>query len=234
MLDRSLFKIQKAVLEIRYDPAYLLWDRAGIITEELRKLFPTLSRKQISPNQQVLKLTDDMVISVEIDKAHLVNYFPQKDLEKFRSACGKAFPVVIDKLERSNLIRIGFRIFFEKRFETNDETAVFVIDHLPAYKRSGKYFNIDGAIRDPDLSLRWEGETTGCLVRFQAMQAKLEVEVPAEFGNIDSINEEKKYVQLDVDYYAHASTPSARFDSSAVIENWFKLIKRDVGAFIDG
>ncbi len=234
MLDLGQFKLQRAILEIRFDAAYLLWDRAGAISGSLQKLFPNLKVPSANPAQQRFKLNDNTQLSVELDKANIVSFFPPTNLDVFREAAGKVMPIIIDVLDRKTLTRIGFRVFYEKKFATKSEAAQYVVQCMPSLQRTGKHFNIEGEVRDPSFTLRWEGETTGCLVALQAVHAKLEVDVPSDWGEITPINEEKSYAQLDADMYAHSSTPTAKFNAPALIENWYKIVRRDVGGFLNG
>jgi hypothetical protein len=234
MIELDEFKLQRAVLEIRYDPAFLLWDRAGSIGNELHQLFPNLAVKGAAPNQQTLKLDEGTQVGIEFEKGSLTTFFPPNNLQEFRENCGKVFPVIIDSLARPSLTRIGFRIFYEKLFPTKREASEFVLQYLPSFRRSGKHFNIEGAVFEPRATIRWEGETIGSLVTLQAIEAKLELDMPLEWGGLEAINARKAYAQLDVDMYAHSSTSTSKFNAPAVVENWYKLIRRDIGSFLNG
>jgi hypothetical protein len=234
MLDLNTFTLQKSVLEIRYDPAFPLWDRAGMLASRLRKTFAQLKNKEARPNQQVYVLNDKSTLQIEFEKSIVISNFPPNNLDDFKSTAEKAFASVIETLELAALSRVGFRVFFEKSFDSKKAASEFVIDQMTVFKRAGKYFNIEGKVLNPHFGLRWEDEAIGCLVTLQTIETKLEIEVPPGFGEVQSIDKQKNIAQLDIDYYAHATMPVSKFSVPALVENWMKLIRRDVAGFLNG
>jgi hypothetical protein len=234
-LELSQFSVNRAAFEVRYDFAALLWDRAGVINSEIRKKhYPKLENRQVDPNNQSLRLAPNLELSVQTDKSFIVCKDPSSDLGELNAAASKLFPIIIQRLELTDFTRIGLRIFFRKTFSTKQECAEFMLNAVPYLRRHGKHFNIEAEVTDPTIALRWEGKTTGCLATFRVIEAKLNIDVPFEFS-IDLVSPvELIAVSLDVDYYAHALTAVTKFNSSALIENWAHLIRRDVGAFVHG
>lgn len=234
MLDLSSFKLQRITLEIRYDNAFLIWDHAGIITRELSRNFPELKLKgQPQPNLQSAELGPGLSSSVLIDKAFIVSIYPTHSLEEFRVAADFFFSVVIRFLEISDLTRIGMRLIHEKKFETRDDVAKFLASSLPMLNREGDFFSVSkGGLKDADLSLRWEGDSTGCLVRIQSQDQKVEIDIPAEFRDVNFPEVKRTAAIADIDYYAHLPTPVTKFRASAIIENWTKVVRRDLGSFL--
>ncbi|MGA3308581.1 MAG: hypothetical protein ABSD08_08200 [Xanthobacteraceae bacterium] len=233
-LNLSQFKLQRAVLEIRYAQSFLVWDHAGVVWQQLRTPFPEIKLRTAQPNQQTLSLSKKLTAQVALESSNLTAYSPISDAEPFAEACMSFFPLVLKQLEISNLTRIGYRSFFQKSFETKQAASEFGFEQLPYLRRKGKHFNIDGESRDPELALRWEGDATGILVRLQTIQQKLEADVPADFESVESINVERYVVVLDLDYYAHGNTSAAKFQPRALIESWSRLIRRDVEGFFNG
>jgi hypothetical protein len=233
-LELSQLTLNRAVFEIRYSHAVLLWDRTGRIFAEIRKLYPAIEFKNITPNQQAVRLTPDLELSIGIDRAHVVSAPRGSDLSVLQKATTAIFAILIEHLELQNLTRLGLRVFYEKAFESKEARSAFVVNNAPFLQRSGKAFGIEGKVLDPEVVLRWENETVGCHVRFQSVGTKFEVEIPLQVQNVEPISTTNEIALVDVDYYAHAVTPVDRFNSSTLIENWLRLIRRDVGAFIYG
>ena len=74
----------------------------------------------------------------------------------------------------------------------------------------------------------WEGEARGCMARIQTAQLKLDVEIPPGFEGVNSVHVENTAVNIDVDYYTLLPTSVGKFDGSTLIDDWYRLIRRDV------
>jgi hypothetical protein len=101
-------------------------------------------------------------------------------------------------------------------------------------RRQDKYYNIQGKVLDPEMSWRWEGDATGCTTKIQVVEQKLEFDFPGEFVDTEPPETKKILAMIDVDYYAHGNTSVSKFKPDSVIENWLRLVKRDVSEFING
>jgi hypothetical protein len=234
-IEISQFKLQKLVLEIRYDQAFLLWDRAGSIGAGLRSRFPAIKAKIIQPNQQQFSIDKNLDGGVGLDRAFLQSTFPPHDLEQLKAASELYFSMVLDALKISNLSRIGVLSVYEKRFESRQLAADFILTCQPQLRREGKFFNVEGAkLLDPELFLRWEGDSMGCSVKLYSIEQRIDVEVPDELDDIKPIKASRNLALLEIDYYAHASTSVSKFNSSAIMENWVRVVRRDIGGFFGG
>jgi hypothetical protein len=234
-LDLADFRLQSCFLEVRFANAFRLWDRAGQIATDLQVHFPKLQLDDPAPNNQRYMLAQGMPAEVKIGLAHMGSIYPDSSLEIFKTSADVFFGTVISALDPANFERIGFRIFFEKVFDTREAAATYLQAIAPQFHRREKYFNVEGGkILDGDLFIRWEGEAVGCAVKLLTQEKTLEIVVPAEFQEVTSIEKKRRTVLVDVDYYAHAPTPTSKFKASAVIESWTKVIRRDLERFING
>ena len=154
--DISDFKLQRLVVEIRYEPAFLLWDKAGSVGVELRNRFPATKVRIVQPNQQQFSLDKKFAAGVQFDRTFLQGVYPAHNLEDIRTTSEAFFPIVIGALKISDLSRIGLLGVYEKRFESRELASEFV-KCQPSLRRGGKFFNVDGAkILDPEFFLRWK------------------------------------------------------------------------------
>ncbi len=232
-LDLSKFKLQKVVLEIRYDPAFLLWDNAGTVWFTLRSKFPAQRLKTAQPNQQIMSLSKDLEGTTELDRAFLQGTFPAQDLEAFRAAADIFFSCIIRQLDITDLSRVGMRLIYEKTFESRREASDYVLTCKPSLQRDGKFFNAEGGkVLDPEFFLRWEGDAIGCSVKVFSVEQRIQVGTPSEFPEVTPIDVTRNSAILDIDYYAHASMPVSKFNAPALIENWLRTVRRDVGGFV--
>ncbi len=233
-IDLSQLTSTRAVLEIRYEPAILLWDRTGSIFAEIRKLYPAIEFKNTQPNQQIVRLKPNLELSFNLDRAVIVSGKESSDCSELKKAGGDVFPIVLRNLEIVDLKRIGLRVVMQKEFPTKIDAGKYILERMPTLNRKGKYFGLEANVTDPEISLRWEGETIGCMVRLSVIGHTLKVEIPIEFPDLDPIDLERHSATLDVDFYAHGITAASKFNAPAIVETWLQLIRRDVGGFLNG
>ena len=55
-MDISHFNLHSVSFEVRYDQAYLLWDRAGSIWHDIRQTHPKLVLKEANPGKVVMTI----------------------------------------------------------------------------------------------------------------------------------------------------------------------------------
>jgi hypothetical protein len=194
--------------------------------------YPNLQLRNIQPNVQVVKIDGASEASVNVDKANIKTTFPTSGLDNFKTLAGVFFPIVISKLEIEALNRIGFRMLFEKRFDSKAKMAIYARDMATGTPRQQKYMNIDGNIVDFERSIRWESESKGCFASLKTLQLKLDIDTPPEFDDVTPIHAEKNSVLVDVDFYAHLPTPIGKFNGPTLIEDWYHLIRRDISEFL--
>jgi hypothetical protein len=230
----SQYTVQKGILEIRYAPAFLLWDRSGAIWHPIQHAYPGLKVRSADPTQMALEFPNHVEAYVSMERAHVTTYFPGSDLKSLKDITKLLFSAVLEKLEIANLSRIGLRIILEKSFKDRDTAAQTILENVRTPTLKGKYFNVDGKPLEPELFIRWEGDKLGCSVRVQAIQHAINIQAPMEFGELTPIQNEQIKVIFDVDYYAHASTATTKFDPATLINDWFHTIRRDLPGFLNG
>jgi len=153
-IEFSQFKVRQGVLELRYSPAYLLWDRAGTIWRELYKRYPELKANVVQPNHQVMKVDNSSDAVLQVNTCSVTTTYPSTGLENFKLLVARFFQVVIATLEIETLERIGFRVIFERRFPTREETADFATNLTKYHSEKSKYLGIDGRVMDLDYAIR--------------------------------------------------------------------------------
>jgi hypothetical protein len=129
MIDFSDFQIDTATIELRYDPALLLWDKSGAIWTEVLSYFPELRLQTAAPLQQVfesrqtravVELEAFRVISRGVDAEPLVVNVAQRMLQ-----------VCTDRLGISVFTRIGYREIRGRKFAESEEAVSTVSSLMP-------------------------------------------------------------------------------------------------------
>jgi hypothetical protein len=233
-IDLSQFRVRQTVLELRYAAAFLVWDRSGAIWHEMSTRYLDLQVRTASPNIQSVRIDSKNDATVQINTCNVTTAYPSHNLDDFKKLSEAFFPIVISKLEIEALTRIGFRVFFEKKFKNREDTATFAVSLVKGMPSGSKYCNIEGRVLELDHAVRWEGEARGCMARIRTANSKLEVEIPVDFDGRESIHEESNIVQVDVDFYTILPTVVGKFDGPTIIGDWFRLIRRDVPELLNG
>jgi len=231
-VDLTDFKIQQAALELRYATAFLLWDRAGSIWRKIASYYPEISPKNVQPNLQMFSLDARTDGTVQIERC-LITTMHVGNLEEFKRLGAIFCEEVISRLEINVIDRIGFRIIFEKKFNNVDEAIVYIQGVVRAKPPKEKYFNIKGGLKEFEHTMRWEDESRGCLARIKTAQLKLNIETPKEFDELSGVHAQRTVVVVDVDMYTLLPVPVGRFSAPALIEDWLRLMKRDLSEFLD-
>jgi hypothetical protein len=152
-VELSQLTVNRAVLELRFEHAVLLWDRTGSIFTEIRKLHAAIDFKNTQPNEQTTRLTPNLEFQMAVDRAFIVSARPSSDLSELKKACGDIFPIVIKGLEIVDLTRIGLRILSQKDFPNKADCAHFILERMPNLRRTGKHFGMEASVTDPEIAL---------------------------------------------------------------------------------
>jgi hypothetical protein len=207
-LNLDQFTPWTATFEVRYDTAFLFWDRSGSIWAEVKKLYPQVTVQQASPNQVQVNVDDRTSAAASVDRAYFTVANPKNDLSELQSFSKVLFPPLLRYLDLSSLSRVGLRVIYGKHFDGRKEAADFVSTHIPIPKLKGKHLNVDGIVFDPEMYFQYEGDVLGFSIRIKSQQTKINFMVPVEFqGALKENKAERSFVTLDVDYYAHGITP---------------------------
>jgi len=231
-IDLSDFKIHQAALELRYSPAFLLWDKAGTIWRKVASHYPELRARNVEPNTQSFRFYDRTDGIIQTEKCYITTFFPG-NLDEFKKLSSIFFEEVLTKLEIISIDRIGFRLILEKKFNSQDDLLSFVSSSLKSKPSKGKYFNIEGRLREFEHAMRWEDESKGCTARLKAVVLKVDIDAPREFEDLSPVHSQRSILTADADMYTLLPVSVGKFSSVAIIEDWARLIRRDFSEFMD-
>jgi hypothetical protein len=116
-VDLAIFKIQQATLELRYATAFLLWDRAGAIWRRIASYYPETAPKNVQTNVQTFSLDEITDASIQVERCS-VSTMHVGNLDNLKKMSGILCEEVISKLEIKIIDRVGFRVIFEKKFNS--------------------------------------------------------------------------------------------------------------------
>ncbi len=223
------FSLIRAACELRYENAYLIYDRTGQIANALGKRFESFEVVTATPNQSAFRSTEGS-LTLELAKAFITSDRPQP--ETFAASCKKFFSVITDFLEVQVLTRIGFRQTYSSP-RKDQRSAVEALNEIPVVGR------IPTIGRSPEplaeITLRWEGENTGTTVRLLSQSGKMNLILPPEFTDDDrELKKEFSGLMLDVDYYTVAPVEVAQWDAVAWIPDAARSMRKQLNSLLEG
>jgi hypothetical protein len=228
-INLDQFTLWTATFEIRYDSAFLFWDRAGSVWAAVKNKYPEAAVDQANPNQARVIVDDKTQAVVGVDKTFFTVSKPKNDLRELQSLAEVIFPMVLERMEITSLTRVGLRVIYGKQFNSREEATTFLGQQVPLPKMTGKFLNVDGTVLEPEIYFLYEGDALAFSVRAKAQGTKLNITVPFEYQDLlKETKAERSTATLDIDYFAHATTPVTSFDAAALIESWLHLIRRDI------
>ena len=220
------FNLTLAVCELRYDSAYLLFDRTGRICEETCSHYTDCTVISALPNQTIFKSAEGS-FAVELAKC---SFTTRTSLERFPGDCSAFFKIVIANLELKAFTRVGFRIMLKKDFKTLAEAQAALnslkLTSLPQTKRFGI------ATEPVEVLLRWQDEQLGTTWRLKAENGKIDIVLPPELeAEKPEIHKTFNGLVLDIDYYTAAPVGVPQWDVDW-IRNAQRIVKRDTDTIL--
>jgi len=231
-LDLSRFKLNHATIEIRFNNAYILWDRAGLIWSKASSKWANLKMGKAEPMVTTFIIDDRYEMSVKLDKAHFIDLKPSSSLKEFMANAELFVTLVAGTLDITEFTRLGFRLIYRKKCDDKVKAADALISTKRINVPRGKHFNIEGKVLMPSCSLRWEGESTGVRVVLSAQDKRIDLDVTPGVEEIDPVHIEQSEVVYDIDYYTLKNTTIGQLNVKEWISQAYHLIKRDSDVFM--
>jgi hypothetical protein len=220
------FKVTSATCELRYESAYLIYDRTGQVFHDVRGLYTDCRVINATPNQTLFQ-ADEGSFALELSQCRFSTTTPDPSMEKFGTNCKRFFDSVAILLDIRVFTRVGLRLFFRKDFKDIDEAkAVLHSLRLVNLKAEERF----GAASEPDeVLLRWEGSQVGAMLRLKAESGKIDLILPPELeAEKPEIHKSFNGLIVDVDYYTVAPVERSQYDASAWIPRSVRTMKKNI------
>jgi hypothetical protein len=229
-LDLSSFKKKSITFEFRYEPAYLLWDRAGAVWSNLKQNWANLQVIDAKPNLTSFRVGEEFALEIGIDKAH-ITFFGLKHLDVAEPF--EQFLYIVRKtLELKTYSRLGYRVIYEKKFKTKEDSTQLFKDMGVVNFPQGQLFNIAGEVYNPELSYKWEDEKIGLRVLLKSVVQNVKFDAPPGIEELQTIDIENNLLIVDFDYYTKAETTPGQIKLSEWIKQIVHFINRDSKYFL--
>lgn len=230
-MDLDDLEFSQFSFEVRFEPCYLVWDRAGRIWKETTLAFPGVRVVNAQPN---LVSYRDGPLEITIEPHHVVvGLFDQSRLKEMPKVAGDFVRMVLSVLDIEEVKRIGLRLIYMKTFSDKEAAAEAVVALDLLNIPEGKYFGVAGTILRPELAFAREEKGRGFSIRVKAESVEYKFELGPQWQNIaKSINETREQLTFDVDAYLQGSILLSQIAFQDWISQTLHVIRRDSEPFL--
>jgi hypothetical protein len=228
------FKLSSAICEARYENAYLIYDRTGVVAQAIGRTFTNLNVASAAP-QQTAFVADEGAFVVELTQARFTVESPPSKLEVLGRHSKTFFDIVAENLEIKVFTRIGLRTLWRKSYETEQDAkaALAAVDLINL--KAGPRFGIDGNITE--VVTRWEDKQVGTTLHLRAESSQLEMVLPAHFREDQKsprIQKKNLALLLDIDYYTVAPVERGQWQPAEWLPDKVRLIRKEADKILQG
>jgi len=234
-MDISEFKLQKIILELRYDPAYLIWDNIGAMWHAASKEWRGLEMSSADPNATVFKWKNLYELGVYTERARVMAQHPGAALdEEVYQVFDKFVEMVVSALEIDEFSRIGLRSIFYKDCGSEDEAINQMLSLGLLNPPKGMHFGVDGNFTNLSYDARWVGDEIGAKVLVATQSEEISFDPPPGLDELPSLHKKRDLLFYDVDYFTTGSTAVGLFSPLEWVPHVMQVIRRDAGDFLGG
>ena len=232
-LNLDAFKLFQTTFEIRYDEAYLLWDKSGEIWSNVSREWPNLKIHKAEPNNTTLSV-DNFQLSATIDKSNIIDLKPSSSLSEFTTRTDKFIKIISNTLKIREYSRLGFRLIYVKKYTDKESAAKALLD-LKLFKYpTSKCFNIDGKLLQPRYGYNYEDDSSSVRIAIEARETKVDVDSHPGIEELSPLHLVKHELVYDIDYSTVGKVYIGQLDVKEWISQVYHLIKRDSNKILGG
>lgn len=216
------FKLVRAAIELRFEPAYAIWDRVGAIWGEACHQWPELEAEQASPNQTVFLHRPKLQLQVELERILVVHHSPDELRKSIEEVTIPFVAIAKRHLEVEAYTRVGFRLIYRHDFESEQEASRAILSQGlisppdPGIARGREAVG-------PSMSVRWEDEDTGVRLALLARKQVQKMKAPPDQPRIPVQEFEEIGAVVDVDHYTNGAVTAAQLD----LATWLRDRERE-------
>jgi hypothetical protein len=231
-LSYSDLVLGQTVCEIRYDMAFLIFDRTGAVCEECKAHYPDLKLIQASPAATSFTF-DKRTYAVEQMASRAAVPVAHHDPKVFAAEAAPFFETVLRTLEIPVITRVGLRQTFYQTFPGRDDARNAVRGlNLPLAQPSSHF-----GIKEPtqEASFRWESDAIGAMLHVGSLPDPVWMQMPGLLQIENNYRDEKKVREgfesvafVDVDFYTVSPVLRAQWDTEEFITTNSHVIKKGI------
>ncbi len=219
--------------EVRYDPRYLLFDRAGHIWSDVQREHPTMRMGQVAPARVAAVIDNQYQLAVELERTVIEDFSHQKKLDNYLDLCNGILSIIVPALDVTVFLRAGLRIIYRRTCRSADEASSLMLKLGLMRVPSGRHFGIEGEAKGPHYAIRWEGKTLGATANLRTQARRVFMEPPLGERALERVDKELFDLDYDLDYYTMAPVPIGQFRARDWIKQAVHVVERDSKVFLE-
>ena len=227
------FSLRHASLEVRYPPAYQMWDHSGALWTELIEEFPELTLGQAAPNDVLFRSKSKFEVGIKLESANVQYSKPQKTLGDFIGVCDALFRAIDRHLAVTLFNRVGCRLIYEQKCESLLDAQAKMRTLAIVQAPPGPHFGIKSPAT-PEISIHLKEGPEGVSIRISATEDRLSVELPLAWGGEAVKNLSRTDVLFDIDQYLNGPILPSQFSVRDWIKERIHRSNRDSSKFLEG
>ncbi len=231
-MDLSHFDMQAVSFEVRFEPSFIIYDKAGSIWSGIQGGHPTLKLSHVTPEKVDGVVDDKFQISIELERIAVHGFKPSRNFGEFTEFCSEVIDRGVTTLKVGSFDRVGLRVVYRKSCRHKDEPSAFLLSLGLMKVPDGKHFGISGKVKNPHYAMKWEDEDFGVQINIRAQERKIKVEPPLGEAVFEAIDKDLFELDYDIDYYAQRKIGIGQFRTKDWIDNAMRLIRRDSKVFL--
>lgn len=223
MLTFDDFSIDLLTFELRFDNAYLMWDRVGTYWTRLQATIPDLKLLSVQPNQQTME-TKDAQIVLDLGLLRVSTRGP-KAFALMTDYSQLVYQTGCDLLELSTFTRVGYRSVRTKVYKDKSLALAEVASFGP--KMSCHALGDNAHEVSFNLTGRFENDSSGLNATLKVEQREVKINVPWEaLPHLENFTKNETVAYLDADFYTIGTTSRDALSADIWLRQADKLVKR--------
>lgn len=228
------FSIFRLIVQVRYPPAFELWDRAGRINRAVTRIWPDMEvvPEKTAPNQVILKSK-----TIQVDTGFDISTVSLSHLKSLDSTNSQrivdTFDVWRKNLDLDDLNRVSSRVLYVRNYP-DIGAANNALFSLVGHRPSARVFDQpeNSPLNTVDLAFKFEDEDSFSFLRLRTEFVKVELTVDPDFSEIEP--QKKTINRLVIDFDRGLKKPIKAQDLR--MDDWLKgfqhVLRRDLGKVI--
>jgi hypothetical protein len=227
------YKLELAVIEVRFKDAFRLWDNSGAIWSQIADRYPGAKQKSAMPNATNFNIDKDLDLHIELARASVQQFLPSADLSKLAEVSTVVLETVGEYLKIREYSRVGLRMNYWREYESAQLAAKAFAETISAHVFGSLSPQKDGELKGAETVARWESKSVGISVAARVLSRKVNIELPIGMGDRIEVKgaEETHGILLDLDYFTIGSVPIDQIRPRLWLESAAQSLRRALRVF---
>ncbi len=227
------WSLLRAILEVRYEASYRLWDCSGNLWEEVLSQFTEAERSNVkaSPEAQTFRIGRHLELLTSSTAARVILHHPDPALRTFMDVVGPFFRTVVRALQVEVYTRLGLRrIYFRKYGSLEDASSAGFSLRASQLHTFGKG-SAPAPLSRANVSVWRESSNLGVMVSLRTSTVGQDVDAPPDLADdlYDKVKEAEQRSEgliLDIDQYTTTGSPRDAID----VRQWAEAARETMSA----